>query len=121
MVSRSNHSGASSSLLIPLALGAGFFFAGRAAVRRRRWMDMIGRVVLITGGSRGLGLLLARQFGRLGARVAICARDMDELDRAVTDLTAHGIEVLAQHCDLLSEEQVKRTVECVTNYFGRID
>jgi NAD(P)-dependent dehydrogenase (short-subunit alcohol dehydrogenase family) len=84
-------------------------------------MDMTGRVVLITGGSRGLGLLLAREFGRLGARVAICARDLDELDRAVTDLTAHGVEVFAERCDLLSEEQVKRTVACVTDYFGRID
>src|SRR4051812_26108126 len=110
-----------SPLLVPLAVGAGFFFAARAAVRRRRWMDMTGRVVLITGGSRGLGLLLARQFGRLGARVAICARDMDELDRAVTDLTAHGVEVLAKRCDLLAEEEVRRTVECVTDYFGRID
>jgi len=68
-------------------------------------MDMTGRVVLITGGSRGLGLLLARQFGRLGARVAICARDMDELDRAVTDLTAHGVEVLAKRCDLLPKKR----------------
>jgi len=110
-----------SSLLVPLALGAGLFFAARAAVRRGRWMDMTGRVVLITGGSRGLGLLLAREFGLLGARVAICARDLDELDRAVTDLTSYGVEVLAQRCDLLCEEQVKRAVECVTSYFGRID
>src|SRR4051812_39857815 len=112
---------AHSSLIVPLAIGAGVFFAARSAGRRRRWMEMKGRVVLITGGSRGLGLLLAREFGLLGAKVAICARDMDELDRAVTDLTSYGIEVLAKQCDLLSEEQVKQTVECVTDYFGRID
>ena len=116
-----DRTGPFSALLVPLAIGAGLFLAARAAVRRSRWMDLTGRVVLITGGSRGLGLLLAREFGRRGAKVAICARDLAELDRAVEDLTGRGVEVLARRCDLLSEEQVKRTIECVTSYFGRID
>src|SRR3712207_89651 len=89
------------SFLVPLAVGAGVFFAARAAVRRSRWMDLNDRVVLITGGSRGFGLLLAREFGSRGARVAICARDLDELDRAVEDLTGRGVELFAQRCDLL--------------------
>ncbi|MFW6079060.1 MAG: SDR family NAD(P)-dependent oxidoreductase, partial [Gemmatimonadota bacterium] len=68
-----------------LGFGAGALLAlaiGRNVLRRRHTTDLSGRSVLITGGSRGLGLLLAREFGRLGARVAICARDPLELDRA---------------------------------------
>src|SRR5215207_5962336 len=110
-----------SSLLLPLALGAGAFLAARAAVRRSRWMEMDGRVVFITGGSRGFGLLMAREFGALGAKVAICARDVDELDRAVTDLVGRGIEVFAQRCDLLAEADVRRAVADVMTHYGRID
>ena len=50
------------------------------AVRRR--FDFAGKVALITGGSRGLGLQLAREFGAKGMRVAICARDTEELQAA---------------------------------------
>jgi NAD(P)-dependent dehydrogenase (short-subunit alcohol dehydrogenase family) len=49
-----------------------------------------GRTVLITGGSRGLGLVLAREFAREGAHIAICARDPDELGRAEGDLRERG-------------------------------
>src|SRR5947209_1750915 len=52
------------------------------------------RVVLITGGSRGLGLVLARQLVARGARVALLARDAAELKRAADDLRAHGGDVL---------------------------
>ena len=62
-------------------------------------MSFHGATVLITGGSRGLGLLLARELGAQGARVAICARDADELDRAAADLEARGIAVLALRGD----------------------
>src|SRR5262244_3771078 len=54
----------------------------RAIARRARNLDLRDRGVLITGASRGLGLQLAREFGRHGARLAICARDPDELKRA---------------------------------------
>jgi NAD(P)-dependent dehydrogenase (short-subunit alcohol dehydrogenase family) len=97
------------------------YFAARAAVGRRRSMEMAGRVVFVTGGSRGFGLLLAREFASLGARVAICARDLDELDRAVTDLAGWGVDVFATRCDLLCEEEVRKAVDDVTAHFGRID
>src|SRR4051812_37332783 len=46
----------------------------RAAARRKNWFSFAGRVVLVTGGSRGLGLAMARKLAQAGAKVAICAR-----------------------------------------------
>jgi NADPH:quinone reductase-like Zn-dependent oxidoreductase len=62
-----------------LALGAALLSHG---LRKRRAMDFSGRTVLITGGSRGLGLLIARELGRLGARVVLVARDGQALASA---------------------------------------
>jgi NAD(P)-dependent dehydrogenase (short-subunit alcohol dehydrogenase family) len=79
-----------------------------------------GRVVLVTGGSRGLGLLLARHFLRRGARVAICARDERELQRASDELSREG-EVLAVPCDLRIASAAERLVELVVAHYGRLD
>jgi hypothetical protein len=57
-------------------------------LRRRQSVDLRGRVVLITGGSRGLGLELARAFAAQGARIGLIARDEAELGRAVDDLAS---------------------------------
>ena len=67
-------------LLTGAALGFGIL--AREALSRLTEADLAGKVALITGGSRGLGLLLARELARQGCSVAICARDEDELDRA---------------------------------------
>src|SRR3954470_4100874 len=64
-----------------LAAALGGFWAGRR-IRSRRSYRLQGKVVLITGGSRGLGLALAREAASQGARVAICGRDPASLDRA---------------------------------------
>lgn len=92
-----------------------------AVLARRPAAGLRGRVVLITGGSRGLGLLLAREFGREGCRVAICARDAVELDRARSDLEARGVEVLATPCDVARRAEVERWVAGVEQAFGAID
>lgn len=108
----------------PLAIGAGavgLIVGAQAAVRFRRRMDFRGKIVLITGGSRGLGLVLARSFAEKGADVAICARDEDELYRARAELREYGVDVLAVQCDVTSREQVDGMVEGVNRHFGRID
>jgi NAD(P)-dependent dehydrogenase (short-subunit alcohol dehydrogenase family) len=87
----------------------------------RRKIDLDGRVVLITGGSRGLGLLLARAFGARGCKIAICARDEEELVRAREDLEGRGIEVLAERCDVTSRGEVEALIAAVRARFGRVD
>jgi NAD(P)-dependent dehydrogenase (short-subunit alcohol dehydrogenase family) len=103
------------------AAGAGAYLAARAVYRRLNEYDFAGKVVLITGGSRGLGLVLARGFAAEGARVAICARDQKELERARADLAARGADVFAFPCDVTDRAQVRETVEVVTRHFGRVD
>jgi NAD(P)-dependent dehydrogenase (short-subunit alcohol dehydrogenase family) len=79
------------------------------------------RVVLITGGSRGLGLLLAREYGRRGAKLLLVARDDAELQRAGEELRAVGAEVVALPCDVGDDAQVSSMVEQAVARFGRID
>jgi NAD(P)-dependent dehydrogenase (short-subunit alcohol dehydrogenase family) len=100
-------------------LGAAAILA--AAARARRRFDFAGKVVLITGGSRGLGLVMAREFAREGARLAICARDAAELARARDELQLNGAEVFDVICDLRDQSQVDRMIDDVLTRFGRID
>jgi short-subunit dehydrogenase len=93
-------------------------FARAQAIRH---YDFHGKVALITGGSRGLGLILARQLAAEGARVAICAREDDELIRARQDLQSKGAEVFAIACDLRVREDVDRMVARVLQHYGQID
>lgn len=100
-----------------LALGAGAV----VATRRARRTSLKHRVVLITGGSRGLGLELARAFGERGARLALLARDADELERAAEELKGRGIEVVTLPCDVMDEEQARGAVEEVVRRLGALD
>ncbi|MGH9524103.1 MAG: SDR family NAD(P)-dependent oxidoreductase [Terriglobales bacterium] len=83
--------------------------------------DVRGKVVLITGASRGLGLQMAREFAALGARLAICARDAAELEWAREELVTFGVEVHAVQCDVGVHDDVQRMVREVRERFGRID
>src|SRR5216117_3436433 len=65
------------------------------------------KVVLITGGSRGLGLVLARHICARGGNVALIARDAEELARAKTDLAMRANTVMTIQCDLLDSEQIQ--------------
>jgi NAD(P)-dependent dehydrogenase (short-subunit alcohol dehydrogenase family) len=107
--------------LLLVAAGAGALLAARALYRRLTEYDLRGKTALITGGSRGLGLVLARELAREGARVALCARDRGELERAVADLRERGAEVFAFPCDVTDRRQVRELVEVVTERFGQID
>src|SRR4051812_24973596 len=100
----------SNAALALAAAGAGAFLLARSVVRQRRWIDLHGKTALITGGSRGFGLLQAREFARQGANVVICARDEAELDRARQDLAGRGARVEAIPCDVTDRNQVERLV-----------
>src|SRR6266436_2624980 len=79
------------------------------------------KVVLITGGSRGLGLVLARHICARGGNVALIARDPQELARAKADLAPRGGKVLTVECDLLDTGQVQSAVRHIIDRFGKID
>lgn len=77
--------------------------------------------MLITGGSRGLGLATAHEFGKHGCRLALCARDAAELAAARADLEAQGYEVFTSVCDLTDTAQIERLIAEVTARSGQID
>ena len=104
-----------------LLLGAGLALAGRAILQKRREIDLAGQVVLITGGSRGLGLALAQEFARHGSRLALCARDAEELMRAQEILANQGTEAFTQVCDVSETGSVERLIADVTAHYGQID
>ena len=80
-----------------------------------------GKTVLITGGSRGLGLALAREMASRGARLAICGRDADSLERARASLARIGAEVIAVPCDVTDQGSVQAMVETVHQALGQVD
>ena len=106
-----------------LAVGAGLAAAlvSRALVRRSRRFSFAGKSVLITGGSRGMGLVLARQLVDAGARVAICARTAPDLEDAERELVARGGEIIALPCDVGRPDEVRSAVQQVLHRFGGID
>src|SRR2546428_13068096 len=79
------------------------------------------KIALITGGSRGLGLAIARQICARGGKVALIARDPEELARAKTELDRLATEVLTIQCDLLESAQIQSAVQQTLQRFGRID
>lgn len=104
-----------------LAAGAAALLGARALSRRIRAFSFRGKVVLITGGSRGLGLVISRELADEGARLALCARDAEELERARGELTARGAEVLTVPCDVTDRAQVDSLVEAVRARYGQVD
>jgi NAD(P)-dependent dehydrogenase (short-subunit alcohol dehydrogenase family) len=100
--------------------GAGALAVGRV-LRARRRIDFGGKTVLITGASRGLGLVLARLWADEGARLAILARNADDLERARQELEGRGAQVLAIPCDVRDRAAVEAAVEQTVARFGGVD
>lgn len=80
-----------------------------------------GKAVLITGGSRGLGLVLARQLAREGAKLIICSRTTEQVQRAQEELCSSGAEVLAFTCDITDRVDVYSMIDQVLHEWGHID
>ena len=83
--------------------------------------DLGGKVALVTGGSRGLGLQMAEALVEMGARVAITARKTHELEEAAAHLKALGGDVLTHACDLSDAAAAKPLVDAVLGRWGQID
>jgi NAD(P)-dependent dehydrogenase (short-subunit alcohol dehydrogenase family) len=101
-----------------LALALTPFVIARMLIPRD---SFAGKVVVITGGSRGLGLALARRLAQEDAKVAILARDHQELLRAKTDLEKYASSVTTWVCDVKDESAVRSTIEQIATVLGGID
>jgi NAD(P)-dependent dehydrogenase (short-subunit alcohol dehydrogenase family) len=102
-----------------LTVGAGV--AAAVVARRRRRVDLFGRVVLVTGAARGLGMLMAREFAARGCTLVICDRAAGELAATRNDLVSRGAEVLAVPCDVTDREQVAALVARTVQTYGSLD
>jgi 3-oxoacyl-[acyl-carrier protein] reductase len=80
-----------------------------------------GQVAWVTGASRGIGLSIARRLGRMGAKVAMCARNAETLRQAAAVLQSEGIEVLAAPADVTRAGEIAALVHKIQDKFGFID
>lgn len=89
----------------------------------KQLFDLTGKVALITGGTKGLGLQMAEALGEQGAKVFISARNGAEVDDVVAQLNQQGIEAGGLACDLgkLDSQPVKALVDAVEARFGTVD
>lgn len=106
-------------------LGTAAAVAVLAGLRKTYASQMRGKTVLITGSSRGLGLAMAEEFARQGARIALTARDAEELERArhmlLERTAANTSDVIAVPADLRKQEEAEYLVHRVVETWGRID
>jgi len=82
---------------------------------------LAGRVAIVTGGTRGIGLAIARRLAEDGASVVVSGRDGGRLDLAVREIEAAGAAALAVMADAARREDADRLVEATRERFGRVD
>ena len=87
----------------------------------RKLLDLGGKVALVTGGSRGLGLQIAEALGEMGAKLALTARKTDELAEARDHLARQNVEALALPCDLSQPEAIAPMVSKLLARYGKVD
>ncbi|MGB1140058.1 MAG: SDR family NAD(P)-dependent oxidoreductase [Halioglobus sp.] len=83
--------------------------------------DVAGKVVLVTGGSRGIGRSLCREFARRGAKVVVASRKLEACEQLAQELQTQGAEAMAVACHVGQWDTLESVVEQVVERFGRID
>jgi short-subunit dehydrogenase len=104
-----------------LRLGSAVAAGRRWASARRRGGGLAGQVVVLSGGTRGLGVALVREFAARGARLAVCARSAAELAELEREFAGSNTSVFTRRCDVARADEVRAFVEQVVQHFGRID
>ena len=84
-------------------------------------LGLKGKVAAITGGTEGIGRATALRLAREGAKVAICARRQEQLDKTAAEIKKAGAEVLAVSADMSKAADVERFMKAVIDRFGRVD
>ena len=79
------------------------------------------KVVLITGGGTGIGLRIAREFGKLGAKIVIASRSAEKLNTGLKLLIDEGTKAIALECNIRDEESIKNCISSAIKEFGAID
>ncbi len=87
----------------------------------KKLFDLTGKIALITGGSRGLGLQIAEALGEMGAKLAITARKQGELEEARAHLAGKGFEVLTHAADLGNPDAARSITDVLLAKHGRVD
>src|SRR5438045_1743012 len=104
-----------------VAATAALAYAATRMARRRRQVDLRGQNAVVVGGSRGLGLQIARELAAAGCRLVIAGRDEQQLAAAGRDLEARGAEVITCRCDAGDRTQIDSLIVAARERFGRID
>jgi 3-oxoacyl-[acyl-carrier protein] reductase len=86
-----------------------------------RELPLKGQIALVTGGSRGIGLAIARLLGRMGGRIAVCGRNPAHLDQCAKSLHSEGIEVLTITADVSRAADAASLVERARQSLGEVD
>ncbi len=87
----------------------------------KKLFDLSGKVALVTGGSRGLGLQIAEALGEMGAKLALTARRPEELAQAKEHLERMHLEVLTLPCDHSQAASIQPVVEKILKHYGQVD
>jgi gluconate 5-dehydrogenase len=87
----------------------------------RKLLDLSGKIALVTGGSRGLGLQIAESLGEMGAKLALTARKSEELEQAREHLARQSIEALPLPCDLSQPEAIAPMLSKLLERYGKVD
>ena len=90
-------------------------------VNVKQLFDLTGRVAIVSGGSMGLGLQMAKGLAEMGANLVLCARNKERCEEAAESLRSLGGQALALGCDVKDKAAIEHVVEQTLEKFGRID